>query len=147
MRYILDVRADEDTGECYLRLPEEVLTKSGFKVGDSIKWVDNDDGSWSIVKMEETLNYYVVDVLSSFRNRFVVKAKSLQDAHYEVALRENDSEFTEFSQKHLGTNIIDGFEVSHNDLIKMNKQDNDYLSSWSDEQVIRYLTNDINYGD
>lgn len=146
MKYVLDIRVDEDTGEFYINLPDEVLDKAGIKVGDSIKWVDNKNGSWSIIKMEQQ-NYFMIDVLSSFRCRYVVKAKSLEHAYDEVVFREGDSEFKEFSQKHLGVSIIDGREVSKEDILCLHKTDNEYLKMWSEETVLNALVNEINYGD
>ena len=42
-------------GEFYLQLNDEILNASGFKIGDTIKWIDNGDGSWSLTKMEDDL--------------------------------------------------------------------------------------------
>ena len=143
----VDVQYDSKSGEYFIELPQDILDLAGFKIGDELQWIDNGDGSWSITKMSNELDYYVVDVLSSFRCRYVVKAKSLEHALDEVVYREGDTSFVEFSQKHLGTNIIDGFKVSDKELIKIHKIDNDYLSSWPDEVVFSKLTNEIDYGE
>lgn len=147
MKFTLEVKHNEDTNEYYIELPEEALEKSGFKFGDRLKWTDNGDGSWSLTKMEDDLKYYVVDVLSSFRNRFVVKARSLDHAFDEVTCRSDDPEFAEFSQKHIGCEIIDGIEVSEEELLAIHKRDNDYLASWPDDVVFEKLTNTIKYDD
>jgi len=147
MKYVLDVKTDEDTGEFYINLPDEVLDKAGLKVGDTIKWVDNNDGSWSLIKMEDKQKYFVVDVLSSFRCSYVVKAKCLEHALDEVTCRESDHTFKEFSQKHIGASIIDGYEVSRQEVLDLNKVDNSYLKNWSEEMVINGLVNEINYGE
>ena len=55
----------------------------------------------------------MVDVLSSFRLRYVVRANTVEDALDEVVMREGDSDFLEFSQKHLEpTAIIDHREIT-----------------------------------
>lgn len=141
---ILEVKQGGD-GELYLELPDSLLDEVGWKTGDQLKWVNNANGTWSLVKVDEELKYYVVDVLSSFRNRFVVKAKSIDHAFDEVVCRSEDPEFKEFSQKHIGCEIIDGIEVSEEEIMAMHKRDNDYLSSWPDDVVFEKLTNTINY--
>jgi bifunctional DNA-binding transcriptional regulator/antitoxin component of YhaV-PrlF toxin-antitoxin module len=37
-----------------LPLPEDLLIKAGWKEGDCLHWIDNHDGSWSLVKEELT---------------------------------------------------------------------------------------------
>lgn len=49
MRMTLEVKENKD-GEAYIELPPEILEVVGLKEGDTIKWIDNNDGSWSIVK-------------------------------------------------------------------------------------------------
>ncbi len=49
----------------------------------------------------------MVDVLSSFRIRYVVKVESdVRDALDEVVWREGDTTFKEFSQKHIDPTAI-----------------------------------------
>ena len=144
--FVLDVREGADK-ELYLQLNDEVLEASGFKIGDKLQWIDNKDGSWSMRKMDENLNYYVVDILSTFRNRYVIKAKCLDDAIDEVLFNEHEPEFNEFSQKHLGTQVFDGHRIEYADILELSKKDNDYLNSWTEAEVIERLTNTIDYKD
>ncbi len=37
-----------------LPLPEDLLAETGWKEGDCLHWIDNHDGSWSLVKEELT---------------------------------------------------------------------------------------------
>lgn len=37
-----------------LTLPQDLLDASGWKEGDCLLWIDNRDGSWSLVKEELT---------------------------------------------------------------------------------------------
>jgi hypothetical protein len=37
-----------------LPLPQDLLDEAGWKEGDCLNWVDNNDGSWSIVKEDLT---------------------------------------------------------------------------------------------
>ena len=43
---------ENDNGEMYIELNDEILEGSGFKIGDTLDWKDNGDGSWSLSKKE-----------------------------------------------------------------------------------------------
>lgn len=49
-RYILTVEEDKETGELILPFTPEILEQLGWKEGDTLKWSDNGDGSWSLSK-------------------------------------------------------------------------------------------------
>ena len=95
-------------------------------------------------KINSDTRLYLVDVISTFRIRYVVKAKSEEHALDEVVCRENDSDFEEFSQKHIGTQIFSSRKVSKEKYLELFNKDNDYLSSWSDEQKLSFI-NEISY--
>lgn len=42
----------ENPEELILPLPEEMLAEAGWKTGDTIRWIDNQDGTWSMVKQD-----------------------------------------------------------------------------------------------
>jgi hypothetical protein len=50
--WILDVQEDPDTGDAMIQFPEEFLGMTGWKEGDLLEWVDNKDGSWTLVKKD-----------------------------------------------------------------------------------------------
>ena len=37
-----------------LLLPQDLLDAAGWKEGDCLNWIDNNDGSWSLVKEDLT---------------------------------------------------------------------------------------------
>ena len=37
-----------------LSLPQDLLDEAGWKEGDCLNWIDNNDGSWSLVKEDLT---------------------------------------------------------------------------------------------
>ena len=41
------------TDDYYVEFPEEVLEEAGWKPGDTLKWTDKGDGSWSLTKIHE----------------------------------------------------------------------------------------------
>ena len=44
------IELQEDGDELILPLPEELLADVGWKSGDTIEWIDNKDGSWTMKK-------------------------------------------------------------------------------------------------
>jgi hypothetical protein len=44
---------DPDTGDLILPLPQDLLDSQGWVEGDTLTWIDNKDGSWSIQKAKE----------------------------------------------------------------------------------------------
>lgn len=48
---ILTVQEDEN-GEYFIELGDDLIHSLGWKVGDTVVWADNGDGSWSISKAE-----------------------------------------------------------------------------------------------
>jgi bifunctional DNA-binding transcriptional regulator/antitoxin component of YhaV-PrlF toxin-antitoxin module len=38
-----------------LTFPDDIMEELGWKEGDLLQWIDNNDGSFSLVKHDETL--------------------------------------------------------------------------------------------
>jgi hypothetical protein len=45
--------ADDDSGDLVLPLPQEMLDQVGWHEGDTLEWIDNKDGTWSIQKAKD----------------------------------------------------------------------------------------------
>ena len=43
---------DTDEVECFVTFPEDLLEQAGWKEGDMLEWIDNQDGSFSLKKYE-----------------------------------------------------------------------------------------------
>ena len=46
--------ANDDSGDAILTFPPDLLEQAGWKEGDTIKWVDQKDGSWQLKKVDTT---------------------------------------------------------------------------------------------
>lgn len=51
-KWTLEIQEDPETGELILEFPDDVFEGTGWQIGDSIKWIDNGDGSWTLRKSE-----------------------------------------------------------------------------------------------
>ena len=94
--------------------------------------------------MEKKL--YLVEVMSTFRMRYVVEALEEEHALDEVVMEEHNTEFKEFSQEHIGTHIFSSREISATDYMELFDKDNDYLAQWPVEKKIEFI-NVIDYKD
>ena len=54
--WTVTLEEDPDTGELILPFNEEILKEAGWKEGDVLEWIDNKNGSWSLVKQEEKVD-------------------------------------------------------------------------------------------
>lgn len=139
-RYTVDLIQDGD--ETILPLTDEILMDAGWNVGDDIEFIDNKDGSWTMRKVEKEAEerYYLVECTSTYRMRYVVRAKCAEHAQDTVVCEEAK----EFSQKWLGETIVSTHEITHDHILKLCDEDNDYVKSWNNEKKFEaFVTEDI----
>lgn len=43
---------ETDSGELVLTIPNELMVLQGWCEGDTLEWIDNSDGSWTLQKAE-----------------------------------------------------------------------------------------------
>lgn len=55
----------EDGG--ILPLPQDLLDEAGWKEGDNLLWIDNKDGTWSLVK-EDLTNFVIKGIIKNEQN-------------------------------------------------------------------------------
>jgi hypothetical protein len=48
--WTLEVKEDPETGDAILEFPPELLETAGWQEGDTLKWTDLGNGSWSLTK-------------------------------------------------------------------------------------------------
>jgi len=83
----------------------------------------------------------MVDCISQFRIRYCVEVdNNIDHALDEVVSREDDPEFIEFSQIHLGNTIVSHREiVTKEEFLKIFDEDNEYLQTWNEEQKLSFI--------
>ena len=132
MKKIITLVNDED-GNLVLPLSDDILKEVGWDVGDVIDWVDNKDGSWTMKKVKTQL--VLVECISMFRQRYVVEvpAGKSEWALDTVVMQEAK----EFSQEHIGENIVSHRVMSEEEVLALCSIDNDYANSWNDELKLK----------
>lgn len=44
--------ADDGSGDLVMPLPQDLLDGAGWKEGDTLEWIDNNNGTWSLKKVD-----------------------------------------------------------------------------------------------
>ena len=138
--WIITLEEDPETGDLILPLNDDILEGMNCQIGDTLEWIDNKDGSWTMRKKEET-QWVLVETVQMFRHRYVVEVPvgidSFGNDKTEWALDTvTVDEAKEFSQKHLGETITSHRVVTKEEALKLCDEDNDYASPWSDEKKV-----------
>ena len=130
-KWTVEVQENED-GELFIELNDEILEGSGFKAGDDVIWTDRGDGSWSLTKSDKV--WVMVECVQQYRMRYMVQAPA---THPEYALDDVALQTAkEFSQLDIGETIVSHRVLNTEDAMKLCREDNDYVDSWDDEQVM-----------
>ena len=124
------VKLEQDAnGDLILPLSDELLQSVGWKIGDTIVWKDNEDGSWSMSK-KPTTKIVLVDTLVSYRMRYAVDLA--EDSPEEWALDTVTGELCpEFSQECLGEQIVSHRVITEAEFLQQFDKDNSYLAGWT----------------
>jgi len=96
--------------------------------------------------------YVVVTCVSTFRERYCIPVSELQKLNPDVDITNNpvkqiewanDSvtmeDVEEFSQAHLGDQILDTFILDEERVLQLFDRDNDYLKDWGKEQKLKHI--------
>ena len=138
--WTINLEEDPETGDLILPLNDDILEQTGWKTGDSIDWIDNKDGSWTMKKIET--QWVLVETVSMFRERYMIEVPVGVDMYgkdkAEWALDTvTMEEAKEFSQQHLGQTIVSHRVVTEEDALAMCDKENDYAKKWNDELKIK----------
>ena len=86
---------------------------------------------------------FEIDVLVPFRNKYIIEAETLEHAYDEMVMTEHDRNFDELSQKFLGEQIIEGREITRENLtglIERLKNDKDeWCSHWMEDKLVHKI--------
>ena len=132
--WTLNVEEDPETGDAILTFPPELLEKAGWKEGDTLEWIDRNDGSWELKKKEET-EWILVECVSTFRERYMVEVPKGKELWALDTVSMNEAK--EFSQEYLGEQIVSHRVVTKEEALTMCDKENNYCTSWEDDVKIK----------
>lgn len=139
--YTAVVDYDEATDEYIIPLPQEMCDDLGWKTDDTLEWTLDQETGAIILSKKEPKKYYLVEAVSSFRMRYVVEQPNAEYAMDTVVM----NEAKEFSQEHIGEQIISAREVTEKEILEICDVDNHYCKSWTDEKKLEVFTTPKDY--
>ncbi len=136
MKQIVTIQEDEN-GELILPLGDNVCEELGWKIGDTLDWKDNGDGSWTITKKEteKETELVLVECVSTFRMRYMVEVPKGKAEWALDTVTMNEAK--EFSQVHIGEQIVSHRVVSKEEALALSDTDNAYGSTWPEELKVK----------
>ena len=139
--WTLLVQEDPENGDAILEFPDDLMLEAGWKEGDTLDWIDNKDGSYTLKKKEPT-QFILVDCISMFRERYMVEVPVGVDQYgKDKSLWALDTvtmqEAKEFSQEYLGEQIVSHRVVTKEEALELFDKDNAYFKSWDEETKIK----------
>jgi hypothetical protein len=73
--YTRHIIKDPDSDDLILDLGDELCREAGWKVGDTLEWIDNKDGTWTLRKK--------TTMLMRFWQSFVNRLKTLTNQQHQ----------------------------------------------------------------
>ncbi len=136
MEQIVTIQEDEN-GELILPLGDNVCEELGWKIGDTLDWKDNGDGSWTVTKKEteKETELVLVECVSTFRMRYMVEVPKGKAEWALDTVTMNEAK--EFSQVHIGEQIVSHRVVSKEEALALSDTDNDYGKTWPEELKVK----------
>ena len=133
--FTVTVQHDPDSDDLILPFPEGLCEHLGWNINDKLNWENNDDGSFTLSKKEET-EWVLVECVSTFRKRYMIEVpKGKSEWATDTVVME---EAKEFSQEHLGEQIVSYRVVTKEEALALSDDDNDYTAeSWDEETKMK----------
>lgn len=75
---------------------------------------------------------FVVETISQFRHRYYIEDETLEYAFDTVSMEEAE----EGTQLYLGETIVQGREVSEEEIVRLILEDEPYMSDWTPEKLL-----------
>ena len=124
--------ASDGSGDAVIELTPEMLERFGWKEGDELVWTDNEDGTFTLNKIEET-EWVLVETLSQHKVSYMIEVpKGKVDYALDTVAMERAKEF---SQEHLRPTdiVINHRVVTKEEALALSDERNQYGASWDDE--------------
>jgi len=139
--WTLEVKEDPENGDAILEFPDDLMQQAGWKEGDTLDWIDNKDGSWTLKKKEPT-QFVLVECVSTFRQRYMVEVpvgidqygKDKSEWALDTVAMEDAKEF---SQEHIGEQIVSHRIVTREEALVLCDKDNEYGKDWDEETKMK----------
>jgi hypothetical protein len=131
---------DPETKDLIMPLPEGMCDELGWEIGDSLDWSPSPDGSFLLSK--KRTQWVLVECVNTFRQRYMVEVPvGIDDQGKDKTLWALDTvtmgEAKEFSQEHIGEQIVSHRVVRKKEALELSDIDNDYTIAWNEETKLK----------
>ena len=139
-KFTVILEEDPETKDLIMPLPDGRCDELGWAIGDSLDWSASPNGSFLLSKKQT--QWVLVECVSTFRQRYMVEVPvGTDDYGKDKTLWALDTvtmeEAKEFSQEHIGEQIVSHRVVSKKEALELCDQDNDYTKSWDKETKMK----------
>ena len=55
MNWTLTIEEDSETGDAILTFPPDLIEQAGWAEGDTLEWIDLNNGSWQLKKVDKSI--------------------------------------------------------------------------------------------
>lgn len=125
--------ANDGSGDLILPLPDELLAEVGWKTNDTLSFDVDGNGHIVMNKVESVETELVlVESVQTFRHRYVVEVPKGKKEWALDTVTCTDAK--EFSQEHIGEQIISHRVVSKEEVLSICNTDNDYALYWPEDK-------------
>jgi len=124
-------------------------------IDKEIEYLKTLQGTWTQVTREDTrpeTEFVLVETIITYRMRYVVEVEKGNTGDTGNTTQDHiaeglviGGEAKEFSQLALGETVVSTRIIEKKDIIALCDEDNDYASTWSDDQKMGNFVETINY--
>ena len=128
--------ASDGSGDAVIELTPEMLERFGWKEGDELVWTDNEDGTFTLNKIEET-EWVLVETLSQHKVSYMIEVPKGKAEYALDTVTMEDAK--EFSSEHLRPTdiVINHRVVTKEEALALSDERNPYGASWDEEIKIK----------
>ena len=139
-KFTVILEEDPETNDLIMPLPDGMCDELGWEIGDSLDWSASPDGSFLLSKKQT--QWVLVECVSTFRQRYMVEVPvGTDDQGKDKTLWALDTvtmeEAKEFSQEHIGEQIVSHRVVTKKEALALSDIDNDYTRAWNEETKLK----------
>ena len=139
-KFTVILEEDPETKDLIMPLPDGMCDELGWEIGDSLDWSASPDGSFLLSKKQT--QWVLVECVSTFRQRYMVEVPvGTDDQGKDKTLWALDTvtmeEAKEFSQEHIGEQIVSHRVVTKKEALALSDIDNDYTRAWNEETKLK----------
>ena len=132
-KYTVTLEREAGSEDIIMPLPDGMCDDLGWKIGDTLNWAANIDGSFTLSKLDT--EWVLVECVSSFRVAYMVEVPKGKSSWALDEVTMNDAK--EFSQEFLTETIVSSRVVSKAQALELCDTDNEYFAAKDDDLKVK----------